>query len=298
MNSGHDFYYLQVNILTEAEAEELSALAFDYGATGVEEDLAFEQKNREYEPVTLTKEITSIKIYFDTPPAPEFLEVIKAQFPKATTDLVGEKNRDWLAEWKKSYQPFALCGDIWIVPSWCEKPKEARQEIRIDPEMAFGTGTHETTRLAAGFIYDFVNHSQPAARSLLDVGTGTGILAFLAELKGVENVVANDIDPEARRVARENLEKNKAQHTRITDEDLSAVPSQFDWVVANIIDGVLVRLQDDLKKRVAPSGQLLLTGILQERDELFRSEFSFAGFKIIERRALNEWVGYLLKRSS
>lgn len=289
----NDFYSLTVSNLKPEEADDISFLAFEAGALGVEEVLAFEQKSRDYEPVTLEKEKTSIKIYFAHPPAKDLLENLQALYPQAKIELVGEANRDWLAEWKKSYQPFLLCGRIWVVPSWCEVPLEAEKAIRIDPEMAFGTGTHETTQLAAGFLHDF---SAENSRTLLDVGTGTGILAILAEWVGFAQVTGNDIDADARRVARENLEKNKTQRTEIVDLDLSCINGEYDWVVANIIDGVLVRLQDDLKKRVAQGGFLLLTGILNEREELFLSEFSFEGFRVAKRRIMGEWVGYLLQK--
>ncbi|MCB0350168.1 MAG: 50S ribosomal protein L11 methyltransferase [Bdellovibrionales bacterium] len=292
MMSKDDFLILTVSNVTPDEADIISAFAFDAGAEGTEEELAFEQKSREYEPVTLTKDRTCMKIYFTKPPEAHFIESISAMYPHADVQLKSEAHRDWLAEWKKSFQSFCLAGDTWIVPSWCEPPIEAKKIIRIDPGMAFGTGTHETTRLAAGFVDSFAKNRD----SFLDVGTGTGILAIQAELAGFSKVVANDIDEEARRVARENVNLNQSQVVKIVDADLSQIPGEFDWVVANIIDGVLVKLQNDLHKRVAPKGFLLLTGILAERDDLFRSEFSFSGFRIVERRTLGEWVGYLLER--
>jgi ribosomal protein L11 methyltransferase len=307
-NSPADFFIFVVRDLTPEDADNLAALAFDWGASGTEENLPFEQKSREYEPVTLTPERTELKIYFETAPDRAFAETIQLQFPEARVEILQEQNRDWLAEWKKGFEPFALAGDIWVVPSWREIPPSAKSSLRIDPGMAFGTGTHETTRLAASFIYDFgqaaATHNGETSlqqgqvqRSLLDVGTGTGILALQAEIVGFTKVLANDIDPEARRVARECLELNQSKRVRILDEDLAQIEGQFDWVVANIIDGVLVKLQVDLKIRVASGGHLLLTGILQEREALFREEFSFAEFDIVERRQLGEWVGYLLKKS-
>jgi ribosomal protein L11 methyltransferase len=104
-------------------------------------------------------------------------------------------------------------------------------------------------------------------------------------------------------VARENLEINgqaisgKPSICEIVDEDLNQISGQYDWVVANIIDGVLIMLQADLKKRVNENGYLLLTGILNERENTFRAEFLFDGFKLIERRELGEWVGFLLQKS-
>lgn len=290
--SNKNFLILTVANLTPDEADIVAAFAFEAGAEGTAEDLLFEQKSRDYEPITLVKERTALKIYFTKSPEGNLIETLAALYPHAEITQHSEVNRDWMAEWKKSFQPFSLSGGTWIVPSWCEIPKEAKKVIRIDPGMAFGTGTHETTRLAASFIDDYAKGKS----SLLDVGTGTGILALQAALSGFDLVVANDIDEEARRVARENLELNKNSAVSIVDLSLAEIPGEFDWVVANIIDGVLVQLQDDLRRKVADRGFLLLTGILAERDELFRSEFSFSGYRIVERRALGEWLGYLLER--
>ena len=118
----------------------------------------------------------------------------------------------------------------------------------------------------------------------------------LAELLGFQTILANDIDPEARRVARENLALNTFKKVRIIDEDLNKIPGAFGLVIANIIDGVLVRLQNELKPRVGANGYLLLTGILEEREAIFLSEFSFAGFRLVERTQLGEWVGFLLQK--
>lgn len=296
MSQNPDYFILSVANLTAEEAELFAASAFEAGAMGTEEALEFTQMSREYEPVTVEKERTQLKIYFEGRPSPAWIEEMKALYPQADFILLGEENRDWLAEWKKGFQPFRLAGETWVVPSWCEPPVEAKKIIRIDPGMAFGTGTHETTRLAAGFLADYARGA-----TLLDVGTGTGILAMQAELLGFGRVTGNDVDAEARRVARENLALNETRHIEIVDVGLSQIAqgeaAQYDWVVANIIDGVLVKLQNDLKKCVKPQGHLLLTGILNERDSLFCQEFSFEGFTVVERRALGEWGGYLLKRA-
>jgi len=293
------FYVLKASNLTEFQSELLAAEAFENGALGTEEELPFEQKGREYEPVTLKSERSTLKIYFGSAPALEWVESARLKFSESKLEIESQQNRDWLAEWKKGFKPFELATGVWIVPTWCETPSEARQVIRMDPGMAFGTGTHETTRLAAGLIarHTAAMHAT-GVRSVLDVGTGTGVLAFLAECKGFAPVVANDIDAEARRVARENAALNNFSATRIVESDLAQINEVFGLVVANIIDGVLVRLQNELKVRVTKGGYLLLTGILDERESLFLQEFSFAGFSLIERASLGEWVGFLLRKDS
>jgi len=294
--SDDDFFILTVENLSQAEADLVAADAFENGAQGTEEALDFIQKNREYEPETIIRERTALKIYFLTPPDSVWIENLKNHYPNTKVCIDSEKNRDWLLEWKKGFHPFCLAGEVWVVPSWCKAPAEAKKTIQVDPGMAFGTGTHETTRLAAGLINDFAPQMLvPAGASLFDVGTGTGILAILAEIKGFTDVRGNDNDPEACRVARENVELNQSK-VKIVNDDIAIVMGAFTCVVANIIDGVLVKLQADLKRCVCAGGFLIMTGILEERESLFREEFSFAGFKEVERRQLGEWVGILLQK--
>lgn len=284
------FFTLRLDHLSQEQAEVFAAEAFSNGALGTEEILPFKQDGKFYEPTTLDLGETSLKIYFSEPPKNEWLRKLLDGNPGVTADISEDENKDWLAEWKKGFVPFELGKDIWVVPSWCEKPASAKSMIIMDPGMAFGTGTHETTKLASSFLIDYAK-----GESLFDVGTGTGILAFLAELKGFKRILANDIDAEAVRVARENAELNGIKNVQVTTKDITEIDEHFDWVVANIIDGVLSRMQNSLKERVKSKGYLLLTGILAEREQTFREEFSFAGFNIVERRQLNEWVGYLLK---
>lgn len=288
-----DFYTLAISNFKTADVDIFTDLVFSAGAAGTEEVLPFVQNNREYEPVTLEEETTQLKVYFENLPPLELQEEIKQRWPQSEVFVLSEKNRDWMAEWKAHFKPFSLVSDFWIVPSWCEAPSEAKKYLRIDPGMAFGTGTHETTKLAASFIFDY----NIKRNSLIDVGTGTGLLALLAEKMGFERIEANDIDPEARRVARENLAANDSKKVKVLDEQIDEIFEKYDWVVANIIDGVLVKIQEYLHRAVAPGGLLLLTGILAERENIFRHEFSFSDYKIIERRQMGEWVGYLLERT-
>lgn len=291
-----EFFILHIRGIGPLEMDLVTESVFAAGADGTEEDLSFEQLNLEYEARTLEKDKSNIKVYFTVPPSPQWIENFKNQFSSLNIFLEKEKDKDWLSEWKKGFEPFCLAKDIWIVPSWREIPRNVKSAIRMDPGMAFGTGTHETTRLAAEMMADQMS-LQPPPNSLIDVGTGTAILAMLAEHLGVQRIYGNDIDPEARRVARENLELNHSRRVQITDLSISEIEGAWDWVVANIIDGVLIRLQDDLKAHVKDGGFLLLTGILSEREAYFLSEFSFVDFKVVKRKQLAEWVGYLLQRT-
>ena len=164
--------------------------------------------------------------------------------------------------------------------------------------MAFGTGTHATTQMMAYFIHKLAqeNKNKISDWNLLDVGTGTAILAMLAQMSGVGLVTGIEIDPEARRVAKENVALNKLNDLEISDLQLDEIRGPYDIVVANIIDGVLIKIKKDLYRVVKPGGYLLVTGILQERDNHFFENFiEGTKAKVIRRLEKDEWVGYWLQ---
>ena len=180
-----------------------------------------------------------------------------------------------------------------MVPSWLETPDQAKVPIYIDPGMAFGTGTHATTQIAAELASNLIKSER--VRSVLDVGTGTGILAFMCEKLGAERVHATEIDAEARRVARENIVQNQLSKTEVLEVQVQDLKEKYDLVIANIIDGVLVQIKPDLLRCF--SGCLIVTGILKERENSFLEDFlQDAPFCVAERKERDEWVGFLLRR--
>ena len=210
-----------------------------------------------------------------------------------------EETKDWLAEWKKGFNAFKLVGPVWVVPSWIEKPADVEIEIKIDPGMAFGTGTHATTKMASYFIHKLALENKDLVPhwTVLDVGTGTAILAVLAEKMKYGYITGIEIDVEARRKARENCELNKTHSVDVSELQLDEIKDQYDVVVANIIDGVLIRLQKDLLRVLKPNGHLFLTGILQERDNLFFEKMIENNpLKVIKRIEKDEWVGYWVQK--
>ncbi|MCB0408454.1 MAG: 50S ribosomal protein L11 methyltransferase, partial [Bdellovibrionales bacterium] len=187
---------------------------------------------------------------------------------------------------------FELISDVWVVPTWRPTPEKAQKVLRIDPGMAFGTGTHETTQIASLGLQKIF--SKNVLESVLDVGTGTGVLAMLAALLGASNIVGLELDVEARRVARENIELNKMKNVHIFDHQIEREKNKYELVIANIIDGVLIDIQNDLKKCLTDSGTLLLTGVLSEREHLFLKEFQLPkGYGWVERIAKGEWLGFI-----
>lgn len=284
------FFVLYLSQVPSHLEEEISALAFEYQALGVSEKLPFSQPEGEEVVFTETPEKRSLEIFFAEPPSDLFRQKLEELCPTCKIQISEEQNRDWLAEWKKSFQPFPLVNGHWIVPSWCEAPREAKHKILIDPGMAFGTGTHETTQLVSEAMQDLLQ--KQSVHSCLDVGTGTGVLAILAKQLGIEKVSATELEPEARRVARENFALNKVQ-VFLPEVQVEEISESFDLVVANIIDGILVRIQEPLRACVNTGGTLLLSGIITEREQDFLQNFKLPkGAQWGRRRQKGDWLCY------
>ena len=277
----------------EAEVTELS---FEYGSSGLSEALSYVQKDLVYDPELRPMRFRDVDVFFTEKPNDNYFSALKELDQQIYWEIVEEVHKDWLEEWKKGFKPFPLVGSFWVVPSWFEPPKEAERPLSIDPGMAFGTGTHATTQMAAALIHKIFKKKPSGTEwQAIDVGTGTAILAMLARLSGASRVVGLDIDPEARRVARENVERNSIDGIEIQDLLLEEVRESFDLVVANIIDGVLLQLKSDLCRIMKHDGHLILTGILEERENAFIDEFlQDTDLKIDLRLEKDEWVGFLL----
>lgn len=299
-NSENKFFRLKVVGLQREDEYDFTTSAFEIGAAGVAEDLKFVQSDLNYDPEVVETPILDLNVYFETKPDEDVLLRLQQDYPRTRLKLLSEENRDWLLEWKKGFKPFLFAEPFWVVPSWLKAPPEAPQDpkyiLYVEPGMAFGTGTHETTRLAAGFIIDELNRKVP--KSLLDVGTGTGVLALVARRLGVSRVVGLDNDPEARRTARENLELNKDATVEIPDSDVREITETFDIVVANIIDGVLTFLQHDLNRALNPGGRMILSGVLTERETEFYANFTReTGLNVISMRSEGEWTSAILQKA-
>lgn len=201
------------------------------------------------------------------------------------------ENQDWLAEWKKHWKPTTI-GRFVIAPPWAEVDEEGKFVIRIEPNMAFGTGTHETTQLCVAAIDKFY---QPGM-SFLDVGTGTGILAIAAAKlgRGDEEIFGCDTDEESIAIARENGESNGAGRITFDVGPIDKTTPKFDFVCANLTVDVIVPVLGLLLEK--STQWLVLSGILAEQEGMIGKaleENNIGGFEI-ERRG--EWIAVIVDR--
>lgn len=291
------YFSMRLNLVKREDEDLISSLCFDYGALGVSENLKFIQDFDNYAPVTVEVDVKNLDVYFDSAPSAELINELTDNY-KVEVSVDEKANKDWMSEWKKNFKAFSLAGPFWIVPSWLEVPPEAGASLFIDPGMAFGTGTHETTKIASVALYEMLEGKDLKKTSMIDVGTGTGVLAILAYKMGVKNMVAIEIDEDARAVAVKNCFKNMCERIQIPPVGIERVAGKYDFVVANIIDGVLVNIQEDLKRLLAPKGKLLVTGILEERKEIFESNFNLKISEGIELKKIKsyqegQWMGFV-----
>lgn len=211
------------------------------------------------------------------------------------------EDQDWATSWQQYFKPFEITPGLVIKPSWEDyAPTGGQQVLEMDPGMAFGTGQHESTRLALALIAECCRNAEHPVNSVLDVGTGTGILAMAAALFGAQNVTAIDNDPEAVRVAAANISHNSLAGTVLASEDpLERIQGPFDLICANIIHDVLLEMAPEFQRLLAPGGHVVLAGILAgAQEESIARLYGQYGMRTTAARVDGEWAGLLLQRTS
>ena len=203
---------------------------------------------------------------------------------------------DWAENWKKSFKPFRLGKHILVKPSWEECAAQPGDKvIEIDPGMAFGTGTHETT----GMCVELVEKNVKPGMNVIDVGTGTGILAIAAAHMGAKNVLATDLDAVAVRVARENVKKNGFEDiiTVRQGDLLETVDTVADVAIANIIADVIVMLAKPVKSCIAEGGLFICSGIAREKKDGVLEALREAEYIIEEIAEKGEWCAIAARKA-
>ena len=217
---------------------------------------------------------------------------------EASITISGVNEEDWANSWKAYYKPIRIGERIVIVPAWENyEPEENDIVVRMDPGMAFGTGTHETTRLVIGLLEKYVRKGV----KVLDVGCGSGILAICASKLGAGNCKAYDIDPVAVKVARENIKDSGLSNVTCDVSDLlrqvDTEEAPYGIVCANIVADIIIRMTPDVGALMDEHSVILASGIIVERSEDVISCFEENGFRIVERVEENGWCALAVMKA-
>lgn len=210
--------------------------------------------------------------------------------------VIAEEN--WHDSWRRFIKAQKVGRSFWVTPPWLSPPKNNRRDvITIEPGMAFGTGTHATTRGCLEFLEKAADFLRGKDFAALDVGTGSGILAIASAKLGARTIWAVDNDRVALKVARENLSINGVEkNVHLSGAELSRIRKSFSLVVANLTAETILGLADALVQKVAPRGFFILSGILHQQVGAVTRRFGTEGFVLLKRKREKEWVTLLLKR--
>ena len=219
------------------------------------------------------------------------LEIGKTQL---TTQQLAEE--DWADNWKKYFEPARITHDLTIVPSWTDyEAGPSEKVIKLDPGMAFGTGTHPTTKMSLFALEQVLRGGE----TVLDVGTGSGVLSIASSLMGAKDLYAYDLDDVAVRVAQENIALNAGtENIHVAAGDLlKGVDIEADVIVANILADILVNLTDDAYRLLKDEGYLIMSGIISEKWNLVRESAETAGFFLETHMIQGEWNACVFKKT-
>lgn len=221
---------------------------------------------------------------------------------KGTVTLSETEDKDWINNWKTFFKPFRAAENIVIKPTWEEYEKENEEDIliEIDPGIAFGTGSHETTKLCIQALDKYVRQGD----SVLDVGCGSGILSIAALKLGAGHATAIDIDEVAVKVAAENMAVNKISPTQYDLYDGDLITNSYmkvraglghDIVVANILADVIIPLTDIVRPHLKKGGLYITSGIINTKEEEVRKALEKNGFEIVAIEHMKEWCCFIAK---
>lgn len=242
---------------------------------------------------------------------------LPASLEESARNLLGEKDYsslsvgfaplpdvDWNRNFRQLFKPAPLSQKLFLVPAWSQESEEMPKipsgmiPIVMEAGQAFGTGLHESTRLVLGFLESILEGYSPVMDwEVLDVGTGTGILAIAARKLGVERVFAMDNDPISIEVASENFEKNGVVRVDLRCGELSSWRGEYRVVLANILLETHRLLLPDYVRLLADEGTLVLAGLVMGQLDEVQAQASQLGLRLVERRALGDWESGLFRRS-
>ena len=233
-----------------------------------------------------------------------YIDSLSSLFPKLEKPRFSTKtiaDPDWGEQWKKYFKPLRVSGNIVIKPTW-ERYSPAGNDIviDIDPGMAFGTGQHSSTRMCIVAVEDLlVKDGFREERTVLDVGTGTGILAICAAKLGARAVTGIDIDPKAIEIGGRNIVINGVEdRVEIINRDITLFRGSFDLIVANLISGVLIQLHEHLISLTKPGGYIIASGITEHDAKDVEKIFCSEAMTLHDTRIEKEWVCYTFRKAA
>ena len=297
-------YWLEVSVVTDGEGAEAVAEAlrpFAYQDGVVLEQLG---DANSLDPAALEPEVT-VKIYLpegeDTPARRRKIEEVVYYlgrlYPIPEPIFRQLQEEDWANAWKKNYHPFRVGQRVWIRPSWLDEADDADENdviLTLDPGMAFGTGLHPTTQMCLQGLELLVQ----SGLSLLDVGTGSGILAILAAKLGARPIVGVDTDELAVKTAVANVQQNHVDdYIHIEQGSLTSIEQKsWDIVTVNILAPVIMTMlaQDDLLGYVRADGRLILSGIIDQQAEAVKTAVHEAGGKVDQVLSIRDWIAFIV----
>jgi ribosomal protein L11 methyltransferase len=281
--------WIQINtVVPEALAEVLSDALINSGAVSV----TFEDAKDEpiFEPPLGETPIwpnTKVIGLFDAETdAKAVIQNLVSTLPELNAEefkVEALEDKDWVRAWMDQFKPMPFGEKLWIVPSWHEPPESDAINLKLDPGMAFGTGTHPTTALCLTWL----DQNPPKDKEVVDYGCGSGILALAAEKLGAKSVKGTDIDPQAITASEQNAERNEAHIEFKLVKEFQSEP--VDLVLANILAGPLKELAPVFQSLVKPGGTLVLSGLLTSQAEELQTHYQAFGFDLDTFEQQEEW---------
>ncbi|MFS7259863.1 50S ribosomal protein L11 methyltransferase [Carnobacterium divergens] len=309
--------WTEVSVLTASEAvEAVSNILVEAGTSGVSiEDFSdFENTPDDgfgqiwaLDEADYSKEGVVIKAYFpETIFLPEILPSIQQRILELKTfglDIGPNEvktsevsDTSWATAWKKYYHPLQVTRFMTVVPSWEEYTPKFSDEriIRLDPGLAFGTGTHPTTRLSMQAL----ETSIVGGETILDVGTGSGVLSIASKALGAGNVYAYDLDEVAVRAAKENMDLNDyAKEVQVAANDLlKGIAIEADIVMANILAEIILLLIEDAWRVLKPNGLFITSGIIDSKKDTVLEQLLAQGFEIEQVQQMKDWFAIIARK--
>jgi len=284
--------WLEIKLeIPPAYTELISTFLFSQGSTGLIQEKISKNKERliVYFPKESSNKNKENEIYL-------YLASLCGSAPhNLETRIIQEEK--WAEAWKSNFKPVKVSPRLVVKPPWEKyQPSPGEVVLLINPGMAFGTGTHQTTQMCLKFLDKLI--SQTFHRPIvLDVGTGSGILAIAALKLGAQKVQAIDIDRLALEAAKENAKLNKIYRGisfRLASPD--QISGKFDLIIANLLPQELMAVKDSLAARVKSQGTLIISGFLKKQKKEIYGAFAPLGFRLRQEEELNGWAGFVLKK--